>query len=292
MKSSRIAVACAVTFGAALYSIYALFAALFMVRVDVSSIDVAMWIAVLAMVGWFVVVMVTFAARRRVPVAVLLLFATDFLATLAIGLAYALTQLPWLLPLAYSIDGAAITALVVGAPACLIFFTAVEIATNQRVARVLLTALLEIALLYFFVGALSQATGTFQFDRFPVSLLVAGKADITAGAIPQILDATAIAPLAAAYCSLLVFAGLTGESHNAQTRSSLVLPLVSTLVTLAGVFLASYYFREALVSFPIRVVIPALSLAAGLVAIWSMSRRSSNRAPTIVIRNAPSNDAR
>lgn len=291
MKSSRIAVACAVAFGAALYSIYALFAAHFMTRVESSSLDVARLIAVFGMFGGFAAVMATFAVRRRVPVPLLLLFGTDFFATLGIGVAYALTKLPWLLPLAYSIDGAAITALVVGGPACLVFFTAVEIWRNQRVGRVLLGALLEMAALYFFIGALSYSTGAFQFNSFPALLLVAARQDIAAGAVPQVLDAAAIAPLAATYCSLLLVAGLAAEPYNPSTRLRLALALASTLVTIGGVSLASYYLQETLMSFPIRVAVAAFPLTAGLAAIWLMSRRASKSSPTIVIREAPSSDA-
>lgn len=291
MKSSRIAAACALAFGAALYSIYALFTGLFVMRLEVSSLDVARWIAALAMVGAFAAVMAAFAFRRRVPVTLLLLFGADFFVTLGIGVAYALTKLPWLLPLTYSIDGAAITAFVVGGPACLIFFTAVEIARNRGVGRVLLGALLEMATLYFFVGALSYSTGTFQFNSFPSLLMVAAREDVAAGAIPQILDATAIAPLAAAYCSLLLFAGLAGETRSESTRIRLALALLSTLLTLAGVSLISYYLQETSMSISIRVAIAALLLTSGLASIWLMSRRAANSSPTIVIRRGPSNDS-
>ncbi len=284
MTTNRIAAASAVAFGAAMCSLYTLFILVFLLHVDVSQLGVVQSVVAVTMFARFLVVMLVFAIKRTVPVVLLLLFGADFFATMAIVGASAFIPAPALTALAHSIDGAAITAFLVGIPASLIFFTAFEMARNLRIGRVLLSVLLEIGLLYFMEGYLSQAPSSIQFNDFPALLAVAAKDDIAAATIPQILDPFWILPLAAVYSSLLAYAGLTGADQNVPTRARLALPLLSTLVTLGGVFAASLYLREALVTFPARIGYAIIPFSLSLAAIWLLGRRANNRRPTVITR--------
>ena len=282
--TKTIAAASAVAFGGGMYSIYALFILAFLLHVDVSQLGVVQSVVAVTMFARFVVVMVAFAIKRTVPVALWLLFFADFFAAMVIVGANAFIRAPALTALTHSIDGAAITALLVGIPALLISFTAFEMARNQRIGRVLLFVLAEIGMLYFMAGYLQQAPNSIEFNDFIASMVVAAKDDIAAATIPQIVDPSAIFPLAAIYSSLLVYAGLPRVDQNVPTRARLALPLLATLVTLGGLFVASFYLRVGLVSFPARIGYAVVPFSLSLAAIWLLGRRASNRRPTVIAR--------
>jgi hypothetical protein len=282
--TNRTALVCGVAVGAALYSLYALFILDFLLRVDISRLDAVQSIVVIAMIARFLAVMVVFAVKRTVPIAMLLLFAADFLFTLVVAGAYLLFLVPALPVLARSVDAAAIAAFLAFLPACLIFLSAVEMARSQRIASVLLSVLLEIGLLYLMIGYVSQAQGSIQFNDFPALMVLAAKADIANGTIPPISVSFAILPLAAIYSSLLIYAGLPGVDRSVPTRMRLAIPLLSTLVTLGGLFFTSFFLRAALVLLPTRIVVAAVPLLVSLAAIWLLSRRAASRRPTLVAR--------
>jgi hypothetical protein len=282
--TNRIALVCGVTVGTALYSLYALFILTLLLHVDISRLDAVQSIVAITMVARFLAVMVVFAVKRTVPIALTLLFAADFLVTLGVAGINLLIPIPALPVLAHSIDAAAITTFLAVLPACLIFLSTCEMARSQRIARVLLSVLLEVGILYFMNGGLSQAQGAIQFNEFPALLGLAARADIAAGTIPQISDSLAILPLAAIYSSLLVYAGLAGVDRSVPTRMRLALPLLSTLVALGGLFVTSFYLRGALVLLPTRIVVAAVPLLVSLAAIWLLSRRAASRRPTVVAR--------
>lgn len=278
-----IAPVCGIVVGAALYTLYAFFILAFLPRVDISLFGAVQSIVAIAMIARFSVVMVVFAVRRKVPFALLLLFGVDLFATVVVVGVYLLVPIPALRALAYSIDASAIAAFLAFLPACLIFLSALGMARNQRVARVLLSVLLEVALLYLMVGYVSQAQGSIRFNEFPALMALAAKTDIANGALPPPSDSLAVFPLAAIYSSLLVYAGFPGVDRSVPTRIKLALPLISTLITLGGLFFTSFYLGGALVLFPTRMVVAAVPLLASLVAIWLMSRRATSRRPTEIV---------
>lgn len=285
MTTNRVALACGVTVGAALYSLYASFVLTFLSHVQVSQLDIVQSIVAVTIIGRFLAVMVAFGVKRTVPVALYLLFAADIFVTMVVIGIYAFIGDPGLLVVAHSIDGAAMTSFLVVIPACLTYFIAFEMARSQKIGRVLLSVLFVIGLLYFMVGYLAQAPSAIPFNGFPTLIGVAATNDISARTITQISNPFVFLPMTAIYSALVVYA-LPLLDYTGPVRMKLALPLVSTLVTLGGVFVASLYLREALVSFPDRIVVGVVPLSVILPAIWLLGRRASGRKPTVVVAQA------
>lgn len=279
---NRVSLACALAAGAGLGSLYALFLASFLSNVELSRLDVVQSLVVGTMVGRLVSVPLVFGFARRVPNALVVLFVADVFVAIGLLGGYLLVPAPALLQLAHEVYSAAMTTLLVGLPACLISLSVIEMARNPGMTRVLLSVVVEVALLSFLTGHLSQLQSPVSFGDFVQFVILAARGDLAAGALPPLSNPLVILPSTAIYCALLVYSRVTGEERGMTARGALLLPLLGALFALGWLSVVALDLQSELTSLPTRAMVGVAPMVVSLAAVWLMARRAASHRPTIV----------
>jgi len=284
---NRTELGCTIAVGAGLFALYAWFVVAFLTKVDFSLVDGVQVIVFTSMIGRLLAVMIVFGLTRKVPNALLALFAADVVVTIALLGAHLLVPVSSLVILAQTIYSSTATALLVGLPGCLIFFTLFEMARGPRLTRILLSVVLEVGMLSFLSGHLSQAQGLVGFGGFVQWAILAAQGDIVAGSVPQLSGPFSVFPSAAIYCALLVYSRVSPSGRGTPARVVFALPILGALFALGWLSFTAVYLRSLPPTLIIRTAIGAAPLLACLVAIWALKARATFLRPRVVTRADP-----
>jgi hypothetical protein len=258
---NRLVLVCGVGVGASLYFLYALFTAIFLERLVLSTVT-AIELEVVA-VQFIKVALLVGRYRTKPPRLEVLLWVStiEILVAIALLLAFAVDPiLPFqnLYEAFFSVWTAGIA---LAFPPYLIYISVVQM-TRSRNPFLLLSPALEFCFLAFAASSLLAISGTLSLTNFFIFLVGAANAALSSGPVPGLSTLYLLVPSLVTFCSLIVRITIPTPESATPPRVTFVLPLLAAVVGLAWIYAGVRVAPNTLLSF----TVPGVLLAGALFA--------------------------